>query len=110
MGATTINSSPTNTRSSTLLRKDFSLAPMQNQHGAVEVASIGKVYTSANVQNGGFQQSMPLVGHHRTSKGTETDVWRSEVFARILIAFWLESFVNYENDPCAKFLVPGSFS
>ena len=106
--APTINSSPTNTRSSTLLRKDFSLAPMQTQHGAVEVASIGKVYTSANVQNGGFQQSIPLVGHSRTSKGTESDVWRSEVFARILIAFWLESFVNHENDPGTRNLAQGN--
>ena len=96
-GGQKVNSTPCGRHS--LLRKDFSFASMQSQHSP-DVSTIGTAFTSP-IQ-GLTQQESPL-GNNKISKGATSEIWRSETLSKILIAFWLESYVgrlgeaNYPN-------------
>lgn len=87
-----INSSPPSARS-TLLRKDFSFASIQAQHNQ-DISTIGTSFPAPSATGIG-QQTSPLI-HNRISKGETSEIWRSETFAKILIAFWIESYVSRE--------------
>ena len=74
---------------STLLRKDFSIASVQTQHPQ-DISSVG---IPLSPTSGNMQPISPL-NKNRTSNGVISEIWKSETFARILIAFWLESYAN----------------
>ena len=74
---------------STLLRKDFSIASNQAQHNQ-DISTIG---ASLSPTPGVGQLNSPL-NKNRVSNGVTSETWRSETFAKILIAFWLESYTN----------------
>ena len=74
---------------STLLRKDFSMASVQT----TPTPDVSKIGVSLSSTPGIRQPNSPL-NKNRTSNGVTSEIWRSETFARILIAFWLESYVN----------------
>ena len=86
------NTSPTNFRS-TLLRKDFSISPLQSQQGQ-EISTVRTSFASPAIQ--GIAQPVSPLGHNKGTKGTSSETWRSETFSRILMAFWIESYVNYD--------------
>ena len=88
-----INSSPPCARS-TLLRKDFSMASIQAQHNQ-DISTIGTSFPAPSAHGIG-QQTSPLM-QNRISKGDKSETWRSETFAKILIAFWIESYISRET-------------